>query len=90
MNCCTYDCHQGDHCPARKCQHCYGIGYDASGYPCTCQPTKVARVGKRMHGKAALPSNPWRAYLRHLAKWMLAFTAIGVVFGFGLSVRALT
>lgn len=21
-----------------KCPHCHGLGYDASGYQCTCQP----------------------------------------------------
>lgn len=89
MNCCTYDCHQGDLCPARKCQHCYGIGYDASGYPCTCQPTQVARVGKRMHAKAPLPASAWRAYMRHIAKWMLIAITTALVVGLGLSVRAI-
>ena len=26
------------YCPARKCPHCHGMGYDASGQKCTCQP----------------------------------------------------
>ena len=89
MNCCTYDCHQGDECPARKCQHCYGIGYDASGMRCTCQPTRVARVGQRMRAKAPLPSSPWRAYLRHMAKWMLIAIAFALIGGAGLAARVL-
>lgn len=55
MNCCDYDCNQGDNCPAR-----------------------VAKVKRRDHAKAALPSSPWRAYVGHLAKWMLAFTGIAL------------
>ena len=36
--CCNYGCNQGRNCPARKCPHCHGMGYDASGQKCTCQP----------------------------------------------------
>lgn len=81
MNCCDYDCTQGRDCPARTqtCRHCRGLGYDASGYPCTCtQPAKVAKVAKvkrRHHGGEPLPHNAWRAYVRHLAKWMLIAVA---------------
>lgn len=74
MNCCDYDCNQGRNCPARKpeCKHCLGIGYDASGYPCTCAtPAKVAKVKNRHYAKPALLPHAWRAYMRHLAKWML-------------------
>ena len=35
---CNNNCGQGDNCPARVCPHCRGLGNDASGYPCTCQP----------------------------------------------------
>jgi hypothetical protein len=44
MNCCDDhgNCHQGRDCPVRKdrqlCQWCRGLGYDTSGYRCTCQP----------------------------------------------------
>lgn len=44
MNCCDEygNCNQGRDCPVRKkqqqCQWCRGLGYDASGYRCTCQP----------------------------------------------------
>lgn len=62
-----------------SCPHCRGTGYDASGYPCTCVPTKVAKVGKRIPGKTPLPANPWRAYVRHLAKWMLMTLAVLLV-----------
>jgi hypothetical protein len=33
---CTQDCNQGRQCNCATCKHCYGIGYDASGYSCTC------------------------------------------------------
>lgn len=36
----------------------------------------TARIGRKEHGKAALPPNAWRAYLRHLAKWMLIVWAM--------------
>jgi hypothetical protein len=58
-----------------NCRHCYGIGYDASGYPCTCAPVKVAKVARRMPGDKPLPANPWRAYLGHVAKWLLIAVA---------------
>ena len=43
MNCCDEygNCRQGRDCPVRKrplCQWCHGLGYDASGQRCTCQP----------------------------------------------------
>jgi hypothetical protein len=70
-----------------SCPHCYGIGYDASGYPCTCAPVKVAKVARRMPGDKPLPANPWRAYLRHLAKWMLIALACVLVAGAALMTR---
>lgn len=81
MNCCDDygDCRQGRDCPARRreCNHCHGIGYDASGLRCTCtKPAKVAKVKNRHHAKAALPHSVWRAYMRHLAKWMLIVWAL--------------
>ena len=40
--CANYGCNQGRTCPVRKdrqdCPHCRGLGYDASGLKCTCQP----------------------------------------------------
>ncbi len=41
-------------------------------------PARVAKVGRKDHAPAALPSSPWRAYVGHLAKWMLAFTGIAL------------
>ena len=41
-------------------------------------PIRVAKIGRKDHAKAALPSSPWRAYVGHLAKWMLAFTGIAL------------
>lgn len=78
MNCCDYDCTQGRDCPARaSCKHCYSIGYDASGMRCDCQmPARVAKVKRRIHTKDPLPASPSRAYLRHLAKWMLIALAV--------------
>ena len=40
MNCCDEygNCRQGRDCPIRQCPHCRGMGYDASGQKCTCQP----------------------------------------------------
>jgi tRNA(Ile2) C34 agmatinyltransferase TiaS len=75
MTCCTYDCTQGRDCPVRKepaCPHCRGLGYDASGYTCTCvTAAEVAKIGRKYHDREPLRGKPWRAYLRHLAKWML-------------------
>lgn len=80
MNCCDYDCTQGRDCPARKCPHCFGIGYDASGYACNCTtPAKVAKVGRKEHGKEALRGSPWRLYLKDLAQSMFIVLAVLVV-----------
>ena len=43
MSCCDEfgNCRQGRDCPVRQrppCQWCRGLGYDASGQRCTCQP----------------------------------------------------
>ena len=43
MNCCDEygNCNQGRNCPVREkktCEWCHGLGYDASGQTCTCQP----------------------------------------------------
>ncbi len=82
MNCCDYDCTQGRNCPARKCPHCYGIGYDASGYPCTCTtPASVAKVGKRMHGPKPLQGSQWRGHLKDLARVALVTIAVMLVSG---------
>jgi hypothetical protein len=34
-------------------------------------PVRVAKVGRKDHAPAPLPTSFWRAYLKHLAKWML-------------------
>lgn len=82
MNCCDYDCNQGRDCPARTCPHCYGIGYDASGYPCTCTtPASVAKVGKRMHGPKPLQGSQWRGHLKDLARVALVTIAVMLVSG---------
>lgn len=31
----------------------------------------TAKIGRKHHAKSALPISVWRAYLRHLAKWLL-------------------
>lgn len=59
-----------------SCPHCHGFGFDASGLTCTCQQTKVARVGKRMHAKDPLPLSGARAYMRHLARALLLTLAL--------------
>lgn len=85
MNCCDYNCTQGRDCPARQepvCKHCYGTGYDASGYTCTCvKPAEVAKVGRKYHDREPLRSKPWRRHLRELAAVMLACIAVMVVSG---------
>lgn len=59
------------------CQHCYGIGYDASGYTCTCvPPAVVAKVGRKYYDRDALRGSPWRVYVKHLAKWLLFCLAV--------------
>ena len=83
MNCCDYECRQGRDCPARKtttCPHCYGLGYDASGYTCTCvQPADVAKVGRKYIDRDALPGSPWRLYLKDLARSLLLVLAVMMV-----------
>lgn len=85
MNCCDYDCSQGRDCPARNrpiCKHCYGLGYDASGYTCTCaRPAAVAKAGKRTHGPEPLPRSMWRTHLGSLARAMLLCLAVVMVSG---------
>jgi len=84
VNCCDYECNQGRDCPARKpkvCPHCYGTGYDASGYDCTCgtKPAKVAKVGKRIHGKAPLRGSAWRVYLKDLARGFVLMLSVMLI-----------
>lgn len=83
MNCCDYECRQGRDCPARKptpCPHCYGLGYDASGYTCTCvQPANVAKVGRKYPDRDALRGSPWRLYLKDLARSLLLVLAVMMV-----------
>jgi hypothetical protein len=42
-------------------------------------PVRVARVGRKDHAPAPLPASFWRAYLKHLAKWMLIAIAVLLV-----------
>lgn len=83
MNCCDYDCNQGRNCPARKaspCKHCHGLGYDASGYPCTCvTPARVAKIGRKEHGREPLRGAPWRRHLKDLAAAMLLVLTVMLV-----------
>ena len=63
---------------AQTCSHCFGIGYDASGYACTCAaPASVAKVGRRIP-KHPQPPRPerWRDYLKDLARAMLLVVAV--------------
>lgn len=39
-------------------------------------PVRVARIGRKDHAKATMPASFWRAYLKHLAKWMLICIAV--------------
>ncbi len=84
MNCCDWDCNQGRDCPARKpkaCPHCYGTGYDASGYDCGCgtKPARVAKVGKRMQAAQPLNGTPWRRQLKDLARGALVMLAVVLI-----------
>lgn len=45
----------------------------------------TGHIKRREHGKAPLPPSPWRAYLRHLAKWMLIVLAVMTVVPVALS-----
>ncbi len=64
-----------------KCcdEYCSNYGCN-QGRDC---PVRVAKIGRKDHAKAALPPSPWRAYVGHLAKWMLAF--VGVALGVSLA-----
>ena len=77
------NCRQGRDCPARSktCPHCFGIGYDASGYACTCVTAKVAKVGRRMHGPKPLQGSQWRGHLKDLARVALLTIAVMLVSG---------
>lgn len=39
-------------------------------------PVRVAKVGRRTPAAKPLPPSFWRAYLRHLAKWMLISVSV--------------
>ena len=39
-------------------------------------PVRVAKIGRKDHAPAPLPPSFWRAYLKHLAKWMLICIAL--------------
>jgi len=42
-------------------------------------PARVAKVGKRMHGKEPLNASAWRMYLKDLARSMLIVLAVMLV-----------
>lgn len=46
-----------------------------------------ARIGRKDHTREALPHSPWRAYLKHLAKWMLITLAVLLTSAAALGVR---
>jgi hypothetical protein len=50
------------------------------------RPVRVAKIGRKDHAPAPLPASLWRAYLRHLAKWMLITLAVLLVSATVLSV----
>lgn len=81
--CCNHGCNQGRDCPARKpapCPHCRDLGYDASGYTCTCvTPATVAKVGRKYHDRHPIGGLPWRAYLKDLARGLLLCLAVMAV-----------
>lgn len=61
----------------QTCDRCFDIGYDASGYACTCATSaSVAKVGRRIP-KHPQPPRPerWRDYLKDLARAMLLVIA---------------
>lgn len=49
----------------------------------------TARIGRRLPDKTPLPASPWRAYLQHLAKWMLIAIAAALGASLGLLARVL-
>ena len=62
---------------AQACEHCHGIGYDASGYACTCtMPAKVAKARAVQHDREILLEPTWRNGLRHLSAWVLGWIAL--------------
>lgn len=61
------------------CPHCYGIGYDASGYTCTCQQAGVAKIGRKYQDRDPLRGSPWRLYLKDLARSLLLVLAVVMV-----------
>lgn len=56
------------------------MGYDASGYHCTCvTPARVAKVGRKEHGREPLRGAPWRRHLKDLARAFLLVLAVIMV-----------
>lgn len=49
-------------------------------------PASVAKIKSRDHAPAALPHSPWRAYMKHLAKWMLICIAVLFAAAFAVGV----
>jgi hypothetical protein len=62
------------------CPHCRGLGYDASGYTCTCvTAAEVAKVGRKYHDRDPIGRLPWRDYLKDLARGLLLCLAVMLV-----------
>lgn len=55
---------------------CDEYGECRQGRDCPVRAARVAKVGRKDHAPAPLPASFWRAYLKHLAKWMLICIAV--------------
>jgi len=59
-----------------NCCNDYGDCRQGRDCPARMQGAKVAKIKRRTPDKQALPATAWRAYMRHLAKWMLIVWAM--------------
>ena len=66
---------------------CDEYGDCRQGRDCPIRRSKVARIGRKDYDREPLPPSAWRAYMRHLAKWMLIVLAllIGMAIAAGLA-----
>jgi hypothetical protein len=55
--------------------------------PARKAPAKVAKVKQRLPGDSPLPASPLRAYLGHVAKWLLIAVASMLIAAFVLLTR---
>lgn len=73
------------------CPHCFGLGYDASGYTCTCvPPAVVAKVGRRYYDRAPLRGSSWRRQIAYLAKFLIGCSVASVLAALVLATLTLT